>query len=398
MASVPSGFAWNDTCAWVISMPDAHAQRASVMRQLSAIGVANARVWTGLPLSQHPEQLQPSVDKAAAACLVPPSYVADANASARWHGTVGSSLAHLLLLRHVWRLSTLRDRPHGRHGGEHEDEACSRAKWALVLADDVVMLPGFGAWLTDQMDPIGDRADLVNLAVVRAWGDPEPGVNSIGAHIGAHQGKGSAAHRHPAISKRVSGSVPAWPPWSNGRPGLHNVRNPNLLVSAYLVRVASLPTLLSSFGGTSNWGRRCSIDQVLSRIEFALASARRYTSYNIDADGSLIGHCAVGPEEAALWEHRAAARHAGCREHHASIYGQGSRSHTLRRLERKDKPATDHGGDSDALGCSHDFHVPFDRVVSRGESGGLVTLPAAASHEALDEAAWMACAARGAWR
>ena len=53
------------------------------------------------------------------------------------------------------------------------------------------------------------------------------------------------------------------------------------------------------------------------------------------------------------------------------------------------------GGDVDALGCAHDFRVPFDRVAARssGAAIGLVTLDDdAIARSTLDEAAWAACA------
>ena len=438
---------FNDTCAWVISMPTSSVQLASVRSQLAAAGLSTERMrtWTGLPLVTHPEQIEPSVREAARACVVPPSYMTDTNVSSRWHGTIGSSLAHLLLLRHVWRQQQTAAR---------SNDACASATWALVAADDVALLPGFYPWLDGQMSKM-DQPDFVNLAVVRAWGEP---MGRMG-------------------TRRVSGRIEPWPQWSMGRAGVHRIRNPNILVSAYMVRVATLPTLLASFGSAERLSRRCSIDQVLGRIEYALASAHRYASYNIDAERSRIGHCAVGPEETALWEARSPERHAACQRHHAPIYGRGSRSHTRRRRlaaeaveaeaeegddddDDDDKgagPQSEHvrrvervikdeqmrvkqkakGGTSssfgvlkakmmaaigkkhkvsdgghapgdfswlpkdaesgtdemDALGCAHDFHVPYDRVVSR--NGVLTTLTqaqAGALKPDLDEEAWKYCA------
>jgi hypothetical protein len=73
-----------------------------------------------------------------------------------------------------------------------------------------------------------------------------------------------------------------------------------------------------------------------------------------------------------------------------------------------------HGLDDDALGCAHDFHVPYDRV-SVGSGGRLVTLPMTASRadaatqhggggaaeeaaDTLDVRAWIECTTDAARR
>ena len=173
-----SAFRWGDVCPWVISMPHSADARASVLKQLKAQNIGSARVWPGLDLRAQPELLEPAVKGAADVCLVPPSYVADKNASApRWHGTVGSTLAHLQLLRHVY-----------------VSGACG---FALVLADDVVLLEGFRDWVSTQMlaaTKAAGSADLLNLAAVRAWGAPTKDTSGRWA-------------------KRVSGAL-TWPQWS----------------------------------------------------------------------------------------------------------------------------------------------------------------------------------------
>lgn len=181
-------------------MPDASTERASVLNQLKAAGVLHARVFAGLPLRTHPEQEVAAIELAASQCLIPPSYAAEANVSARWLGTVGSSLAHLQLLRHVWQLSTK---------AHPVLDRCRSAKWALVLADDVALQPGFSSWVADVMEAVDPKTDLVNLAAVRAWG---------------------ARVETSPVLRRMVGALSPWPPWASSRPGVHHVKNPNLLV------------------------------------------------------------------------------------------------------------------------------------------------------------------------
>ncbi|KOO30462.1 ATP-binding cassette superfamily [Chrysochromulina tobinii] len=184
----------------------------------------------------------------------------------------------------------------------------------MVLADDVVLLPGFSNFVQKSIFSKLDSVDFVNLAVVRAWGEPDY-VSPNGMAI-----------------KRVSGSM-LWPAWSMGRHSADAiVKSPNLLVSGYLVRTATLPMLLKGFGLARDFRPECSIDQVLARIQYALASSGQYRSFNIEADErTMLAHCAVGPNEKMLFQERYPARHRACLEHHQEIYGGGSRSHDRRR-------------------------------------------------------------------
>jgi hypothetical protein len=153
----------------------------------------------------------------------------------------------------------------------------------------VALLPGFAKWISDSLMP----ADFVNLQVVRAWG----------AKVGGS----------PALL-RVSGAM-RWPAWDGMalpfklRGGL---RSPNLLVSGYIARRERLPVLLTSFAQTEEWRQQCTIDQLLARIQYALASASLYDSLVVDASHSLLAHCAVGPEEVAMWKSSHPVRHARC--------------------------------------------------------------------------------------
>ena len=105
-----------------------------------------------------------------------------------------------------------------------------------------VLLPGFREWLSRRvMHSLPPAADLVNLAAVRAWGAPVPG----------------------SVAKVVS-ATHTWGPWTTGRAPVH-VRNPNILVSGYVVRVSTLPRLLSAFGAADGWRRNCSVDQALGQ-------------------------------------------------------------------------------------------------------------------------------------
>ena len=274
-------------------MPSSRAQRESVVSQLAAQGIStHIGVWPGIVLTTS--NVEQTVDDAAHSCVIPHEYHAR-NVSKRWFGTIGSSLAHLKLLHASSRSTQL-----------------NQCIWLLVIADDIVLLPGFAEWVRKQVMS-GDMprtADFVNFAVVRSWGVP---VN--------------------AVAKRVSGDM-TWPAWSRGNTLAHAiVKSPNILVSGYLVRLSTLPVLTRAFAHTEGLRRECSIDQVLARVQYALASSRRYASYNVEASSSLLAHCAVGPAERDLFAQQFPARHEACTRHHPQIYGGGSRSHDrLRRL------------------------------------------------------------------
>ena len=95
-------FRWNSTCAHILSMPASVKQRASVWNQLKAEGIAHRQIHYGVEGSDY-VQRETAVSHAEEACLVPPYYLDDTNASSRWHGTVASSIAHLQLLRNTWQ-------------------------------------------------------------------------------------------------------------------------------------------------------------------------------------------------------------------------------------------------------------------------------------------------------
>lgn len=346
-----AAFDWTSTCPYILSMPNSETERASVLEQLRQAGIRRPRVYPGMMLTD-PETVEVEVRAAAAECLVPPSYVADSQASSRWRGTVGSSLAHLKLLRNA-----------------SADVSCS---WIMVIADDVVLLPGFKEWIAKNVMRSLGAADFVNLAVVRGWGKPVDG----------------------SVATRVSGEL-TWRSWAAGGSPAGIVRYPNLLVSGYLARREALPRLLASFAGTDGWTRPCSIDQVLSRVQYAMASAGRLNAFNVDADKSLLAHCAVGPNEVADWSQHHPSRHVACQYAHPHIYGQGSRSHDRRLAEKRplDAPpsrdtlplrgalelpsarlkAAQLKAALQAGGCFHGFRVPADRVVV-DEGGKLTTI------------------------
>ncbi|KOO23658.1 hypothetical protein Ctob_010914, partial [Chrysochromulina tobinii] len=252
-------------------------------------------VSPGIVLSA--ETIEQVVGDAAQSCMVPPDYAASGNVSTRWFGTIGSSLAHLNLL----------------HRFDRRRPKCS---WLMVLADDVVLLPGFAEWVQRSVFTASNtNVDFVNLAVVRAWGEES----------------GQATSKEASAVKRVSGSQD-WPAWTAGRsPADAIVKSPNLLVSGYLVRMATLPVLLKSFGLTRNWRRECSIDQVLARVQYALASSGQYRAVNVEAEWSKLAHCAVGESEKQVIQKRFPDRHAACETQHKELYGSGSRSHDRRR-------------------------------------------------------------------
>ena len=217
-------FNWDATCIYVISMPHSASQRATMRRQFAAQGLSNSlRFWHGLRLNATNEQAV--LNDAAAACVVPVEYTAplEEEPTGRLRGIVGSTLAHLLLLRHAYLHDSCRH--------------------VFVLADDVVLKPDFRSWVAERvMAPLPPTADFVNLAVVRAFGTPVAG---------------SAASRVSARQR--------WPQWDGGAPRAGGeLRSPNLLVSSYVARRASLPLLLASFRGVEGWRPQCSIDQVLA--------------------------------------------------------------------------------------------------------------------------------------
>ena len=348
-------FRWDDVCVRIISMPSSRAARESVLAQLEAQRIGRASVAPGIVLT--PRTIDAVVSEAARSCSVPHGYAAS-NATARWLGTVGSSLAHLNLLR--------------SEADHLEGRSCS---WLMVVADDVVLLPGFAEWVSSKvMRGLPPTADFVNLAVVRAWGRPQP----------------------DSVAMRVSGAL-TWRAWTRGDQPTATIKNPNLLVSGYLLRLSTLPTLLASFSRTRGWRRECSIDQVLSRVQYALASAGRYETFNVDATVSLLAHCAVSATEMALLAKTHPERHHACRRAHPDIYGAGSRSHDRLRLRRlsvvessnTSVPAKRGLGEKPGWlprgeGCYHAFHVPADRI-ALDSSGGLVTLPHGPNREAASE-------------
>ena len=276
-------FSWASTCTYVVSMPSSHASRAATIANLAAQGVRDrVRVWPGIEPSSR-EGVERHVRAAAARCLLPPSYVANTDFSDRWLGTVASTLAHLRLLANVSDASSF-----ASEGGG----AC---EWALVLAHDVALFPGFKPWVKDALMSQLPTADFVNLAVVRPWGEPIAG----------------------APGKRVIGAL-SWPMWSSGRAEPSDfIKSPNLLVSGYVARIASLPVLLSSFARAAGWTRSCSVDQVLARVQYALGSVEespRFESINVGVHESAIAHCAVGAAEADEWARHFPERHRACQK------------------------------------------------------------------------------------
>ena len=371
----------SDVCTHVISMPQSVDARNSVIQGLGRQGITEVKVWTGL-LAQEPEQLSAAADKAAAACLVPPSYAEDVRELAfgelfrKYRGTVASSLSHLQLLRHVWLASN----------ASSSGSSAPPCTWALVLADDVVFQPTFREWVESLAQSVGRTADLINLAVVRAWGEAvaeqSPATEQRPKTRGAPPNSVARAPQLRAPFRRVEGEL-VHSMWGGMRAPF-GIRSPNLLVSAYLVKISTLPVLLSAFGRTQRLSGRCSVDQVLARVEYALASTGQYRAYNYDVVRSHVAHCAVGPEEVELWKRAYPTRHAACLSAHPLLYGNGSRSHSRRHARRRlqeapapsaylVKPAAlkketqspaqaDAAGASADRGCPHTFRVPADRV------------------------------------
>ena len=304
---------------------------------LSKHGINSARVWPGVEL-HNARDAESAVQAATRQCLVPPSYAADSSGSDRWHGTIGSSLSHLQLLQNA----------------SSRSHSCT---WSFVIADDVVLFPDFKQWVSKELfGQLPTRVDFINLAVVRPWGLPVTGSDA----------------------KHVSGSL-SWPSWSlaRSRPSDY-VRSPNLLVSGYIARTSQLGSLLSAFMETADWQRSCSIDQVLARVQYALASLGTFESFVVGADVSHLAHCAVSAAEADEWAERFPKRHRACTLVHPEVYRQGSRSHH-RRLSVSKQP----GAVVKSIrppGCNHSFVVPHDRVVTRG--GVLTTLPFSATPDA----------------
>ena len=106
----------------------------------------------------------------------------------------------------------------------------------VALADDVAMQPGFGSWVSGAVMGRLGSADFVNLLTVRAWGASAAG---------------------PSLVKRVS-AAERWHAWASGQPADGVVKSPNLLVSGYVARRASLPVLLRAFQQTNDWRAGCS--------------------------------------------------------------------------------------------------------------------------------------------
>ncbi|KAL1526790.1 hypothetical protein AB1Y20_015486 [Prymnesium parvum] len=362
MTAVHRSFAWRDVCIYVISMASSHEQRAAVQRQLRREGLHRARVWPGVVLDADARQAHEVLRRLSSVCVIPPE-LAESPVLPELRGTVGSMAAHLSLLYHA-----------------HRYDSCD---WVMVLADDVVLLPGFSGWVSRELMPLTSSADFVNLHTVRAWG-----------------------HRVARSTLlRVSGEL-SWPAW-NGKPlGGKPLRSPNLLVSGYLTWRRSLPLLLSAFGQTEGWQQECTIDQLLSRIQYALGSAGLYNSYVVDAGQSLMSHCAVGPEEVHVFQRSFPLKHSKCSIEHSQIYGNGSRSHmdsyqvdkrkSIKHARSMFSPSQSQSsrGHENYMGtsstddkdirpnilrdrtiCKHDFHVPHERVFRRSSGDSFETRP-----------------------
>ena len=94
--------AWRDTCIYLISMPDAKVQQASVQSQLRAQRLGPATIWPGVVI----DDAQHAVRDAISRKLLPPSYlhaVGSESAPARraTRGNTGNLIAHLSLWRHT---------------------------------------------------------------------------------------------------------------------------------------------------------------------------------------------------------------------------------------------------------------------------------------------------------
>lgn len=249
-------FSWDDVCPHIISMPHSVEARSSVQKSLEYLGISRVNVWPGIVAEQR-EQLASLVKSAADACLVPQSYAADAKRLGtqfrKYHGTISSSLAHLRLLQHLWLKTTSNATSSAAVASSDSiDEVDASCKWALVMADDVVFHPRFKSWVEDRMNDAGSQADFVNLAVVRAWG--------AGVVEGSGRGYGNG-ETHRSAFKRVDGGH-EYAQWASGMRGPYGIRSPNILVTAYMVKTSSIPTLLSAFARTDRLSAKCSIDQV----------------------------------------------------------------------------------------------------------------------------------------
>ena len=142
--------AWRDTCIYLISMPDAKVQQASVQSQLRAQRLGPATIWPGVVIDDEQRAVRDAIGRK----LLPPSYLHAAgseSATARrtTRGNTGNLIAHLSLWRHTL-----------------EDDTCT---YTLVLEDDVALLPSFGAWTRWQ----ARTAHAITLCRSRAPSTPD---------------------------------------------------------------------------------------------------------------------------------------------------------------------------------------------------------------------------------
>jgi hypothetical protein len=181
----------------------------------------------------------------AARGTIPRDYAADAGSAVyelAARGITGIAAAHLTLLHHTAR--------------EEVDGDCTHT---AVFEDDIALLPGFASWSAELAD---GAPDFLNMCVVRGFGQREQGRAAL----------------------RVTPQL-RWP-----------ARNPNVLMVAYLVARATLPTLLAAFDGVVGWRRHCTVDQVMPRVQYAL-SAAGYRTLVVDAfddaerTRARVAHC-----------------------------------------------------------------------------------------------------------
>jgi len=231
-----------------------------------------------------------------------------------------------------------------------------------VFEDDIALLPGFRDWvahtvLRDTADP-----DFLNLHTVRAWGVPDR----------AHAAAVRVSSRLTWDAWRKKDGTPPSQPLRGGAMALARkadglIRAPNMLMVAYILRRSAAGKLLHSFAATTGWKRHCTIDQVGSRVLYALADTGRFKAYVVDATDDRSHTCHCGSPQplnpAALFDKR----NAVCAREYPNLHG-ASRSRataaglTPQELQRRHAV------------CLHDFHVPSDRVLVEPVSRQLVAV------------------------
>lgn len=254
-------FSWERTCGFVISLESELAKtsmRSLVNLRLKEDAIQHWEAWSSN---------ETSVALAVNAKLLPREYLSLRN-EVHDH-SAGNMISHLALWH---RLSESRDQ-------------FSSCKHALVIEDDVAVMPNAAAWIDNQVAAMDGAFDFINLC--------------------AHRATGTHIRDSDCVSIDSTQDFPT--------------NFPNIQTTAYVVSISMLRSLIDAFAGTSGWpSRKCTIDKVLNRVLYSMDS-QGFRSSACPFTKSPFVHCGVL---------KTTGRHREdfCKAQFPNIYGLPSRS------------------------------------------------------------------------